>query len=445
MSRQRVDSLVIGAGAAGLSAARDLSQAGKRVVVVEARQRIGGRIFTLHDRDWPLPVELGAEFVHGEAAATFAIIRAAGLLVDELPDHHYWSSGGKLETISDFWQKVDKIRRDMSRRLRRSRGADFSFARFVGQSRMPAELRQLMLNFVEGYHAAYPDAISARSLAASDEEPSGNVQFRILSGGNALVHWLRGGLDPERTELHLNTMATRMRWKRGEVVLECRSGAGGRLENFRARTAVIALPLGVLKAQDLRFKPALDPKTRAIEKLEAGQVFKIVLRFRRSFWEEDHFIERRLAEKRAQTAPLNFVHAREAEVPTWWSPLPAHAPLLTGWAGGPRAESLLAESESTRTERSLAALAGILDVPRKLLDELLEGRAMHDWRSDPFSRGAYSYVGVGGVPAQRALARPVEQTLFFAGEATDPDQTATVAGAIASGRRAAREVLRVLH
>lgn len=443
MVRRLVDCLVLGAGAAGLAAARDLSHAGKRVTVVEARQRIGGRIFTLRDRNWPLPVELGAEFVHGQAEATFAIIRAAGLLVDELPDDHYWSVDGKLETIPDFWQKVDKMRRDISRRLRP--GADFSLARYVERSRMPAELRKLMLNFVEGYHAAYPDAISARSLAGGDEEPASNKQFRLLSGGDALVHWLRGGLDPERAVVHLNTVATRLRWRRGEVVLECRSGTGASPQSFRARTAIVALPLGVLKAQDLRFKPALEEKTRAIDKLEAGQVFKVVLRFRRSFWEEDDFIQRRLAEKRARAGPINFVHAREALVPTWWSSLPAHTPLLTGWAGGPRAEQLLAESESTRVERSLAALSTILAVPPRLLDELLEGWAMHDWRSDPFSRGAYSYPGVGGVPAQSALGRPVERTLFFAGEATDPEQNATVAGAIASGRRAAREAMRALE
>jgi monoamine oxidase len=447
MARKRVDALVIGAGAAGLAAARELSQAGKSVTIVEARQRIGGRIFTLHDRNWPLPVELGAEFVHGEAEQTFAIVRAAGILVDELPDEHYWSRGGTFETIPDFWEKVGRIRRDIARRVRRSSTTDFSFARFVARARIPPELRQLMLNFVEGYHAAYTDAISARSLAAGDEEAkdsSGNKQFRIISGTDALVHWLRGGLDPERVELHLNTVATTVQWKRGAVLLPCRSGTGHDLEPFRGRTVVVAIPLGVLKAQDLRFRPVLEDKGRALEKLETGQVFKIVLQFRQRFWADDGFVRRRLAAKRAEPAPLNFVHAREADVPTWWTALPAQVPLLTGWAGGPKADSLLSDTEATRIERSLAALSGVLGVPRGQLEELLDCWATHDWRSDPFSRGAYSYVGVGGVPAQKALARPVERTVFFAGEATEPDETATVAGAIASGRRAAREVLQVL-
>jgi monoamine oxidase len=116
--------------------------------------------------------------------------------------------------------------------------------------------------------------------------------------------------------------------------------------------------------------------------------------------------------------------------------------MLTGWAGARRGESLLRDDEQTRVERCLTALSKTLSFPRRRLDELLEAWWTHDWESDPFSRGAYTYPRVGGMAAQRALARPVEGTLFFAGEATDPDQTATVAGAIASGRRAANQLLR---
>jgi monoamine oxidase len=116
--------------------------------------------------------------------------------------------------------------------------------------------------------------------------------------------------------------------------------------------------------------------------------------------------------------------------------------LLTGWVGGKGAEALLAQEPAIRLERSLVALSAALAVPRRELEDLLESWASHDWRADPFSRGAYSYVGVGGAAGPRALARPVERTLFFAGEATHGDQMGTVAGALESGRRAAREVLR---
>lgn len=424
----RADVIVIGAGAAGLAAARDLSHAGRQVVVVEARDRIGGRVHTLHERGAPLPIELGAEFVHGEAEDTFTIIRAARLIVDELPDDHRWSRRGRLDHIPDFWGLVNRVRRDMARRLRRSPRADLSFSEYLERAKLTSEQRQLLVDFVQGYHAAYTDRISVRSIAAGDEETrdeSQNRQFRIVGGNDALMYWLQGGIDPECSELRLGTSVTRLVWKPGEVIVECRSLSGEAVGPLRARAAVVTVPHAVLQSRTLRFEPAVPQVERAIEKLEAGQVFKAVLRFRERFWDDE----------------LNFVHSRECAVPTWWTARPARAAVLTGWCGGPRADAILDESDATRIEQSLDSLSRVLSIPRREIEDQVESWRLHDWRADPLSRAAYSYVGVGGVAAQRALARPVQRTLFFAGEATDADQTGTVAGAIASGRRAARGII----
>jgi len=132
-------------------------------------------------------------------------------------------------------------------------------------------------------------------------------------------------------------------------------------------------------------------------------------------------------------------------VPTWWTSLPVRSPVLVGYVGAVPAEQLLAEDPPSRLERSLVALSEVLAVPRRELEEQLDASASHDWHADPFARGAYSYISVGGNSAPRALARPVDGTLFFAGEATDGAQIGTVAGALSSGRRAAREILRVLQ
>ena len=138
---------------------------------------------------------------------------------------------------------------------------------------------------------------------------------------------------------------------------------------------------------------------------------------------------------------IDFLHDRSGDFPTWWLARPWQVPLVTAWAGGPRADALADLDETALVDRALRGLSRMLDVPRARLDGLLESWRTHDWRRDPFSRGAYSYVGVGGLPAQRALARPVEGTLFFAGEVTEPDEMGTVAGALASGQRAARRIL----
>ena len=409
------DAIVIGAGAAGLSAARALSGARKRICLLEARPRVGGRIHTLHLPDLPLPIELGAEFVHGENATTFAIVDAAALAAAQLPDDHWWLEGGQRTRI-DFWEEIDKVRAKIGVMKR-----DISFAEFLRRRKdLTPRLRELACNFVEGYHASHADRISAQVLRSADEEQEGeNKQFRIANGQDALVDWLRAGLDPERCSLFLGTVAKRVQWSPGSVSVETDT------QRFRARALVVTIPIGVWKAGALEFDPPLREKERALEKLEAGHVVKIAFRFRERFWDE-----------------INFLHSNDRHMPTWWTFAPFRAPVLTGWAGGHAADALLAEGSEAMIDRALHAMSAAWKTPRKKIDALLAGTFTHDWQADPFSRCAYSYAAVGGANAHDALARPIRKTLFFAGEATSSDQTGTVAGAIESGTRAAREMLR---
>ncbi|HEX9292387.1 MAG TPA: NAD(P)/FAD-dependent oxidoreductase [Gemmatimonadales bacterium] len=446
--RKRVDVLVLGAGAAGLAAARDLSHAGLRVTIIEARPRVGGRILTLHDSRSPVPLELGAEFIHGERAETLSLAQAAGLAVLELPGLHDLATAGRFKAMDGFWQLVDRMNHDLARRLVR-RGRDFPVSEYLDSRSVPPSRRGMLRDFLQGFYAAHPDRLSAESLAvevrgnAERDEVAGG-QFRIANGGDALMKWLRDGLDPDRTELRLSTVAQTVEWKRESVRVGCRGADRAPLPTVTARTAVITLPLAVLKAGMVRFEPALPAKQRALAGLETGQVFKIVLRFREAIWDDAEFLKERRGPAGADRGGLNFLHGQGAEVPTWWTTLPVRSPVLVGYVGGVAAEQLLAEEPPSRLERTLVALSEILAVPRRDLEDQLDASASHDWRADPFARGAYSYIGVGGSGAPRALARPVEGTLFFAGEATDGPQIGTVAGALASGRRAAREVLRML-
>lgn len=431
---------MIGAGAAGLAAARDLSQAGLRVTILEARPRVGGRILTVHDARAPVPLELGAEFIHGEAPETLTVAQAAGLTVVELPDLHEIVTAGRFFMRADFWQAIERMNKDLARRVAQ-RGKDFPVSDYLDSKGVPPARRQMLRDFVQGFHAAHPERLSAKALAGEvadtgTEDDQLDKQFRIVNGGDALMKWLRDGLDPDRVELKLSTVVADIQWKRGEV----------RVAGVSARAAIVTLPAAVLKSGSVKFDPRIRAKQRALELIETGQVFKIVLRFRRAFWEEPDFLK----ERRAPASPeqdgksVNFLHAPGAEIPTWWTAQPIRGPVLTGWVGGAPAETLLSEDAGVRLERSLVALSDILAIPRRELDDNLDAWVSHDWRADPFARGSYSYIGVGGTGAPRALGRPVEGTLFFAGEATTPDKIGTVAGALASGRRAAREALRSL-
>ena len=443
--RKRVDVLVLGAGAAGLAAARDLSRAGLRVTVIEARPRVGGRILTVHDSRAPIPLELGAEFIHGATAETLPLAQAAGLAVLELPNSHELVTAGRFQPMRDFWELVDRMNHDLARRVT-SRGKDFPVSEYLESASVPASRRGILRDFLQGFYASHPERLSAQSLAVEVEggeerDEVAGKQFRIANGGDALMKWLRDGLDPERTEVRLSTVAEWVRWKRGAVSVACRGGDRAPLPPFNGRAALITLPLAVLKAGTVRFDPALPGKRRALAGLETGQVFKIVLRFRQAFWEEAEFLKERREKSGSSASGLSILHGHGAEVPTWWTSLPVRSPVLTGYVGGVVAEHLLAEDPPSRLERSLVALSDILAVPRRELEEQLDAWASHDWRADPFARGAYSYIGVGGNGAPRALARPVEGTLFFAGEATNGPEIGTVAGALSSGRRAARALL----
>ena len=413
---KKYDVIIIGAGAAGLSAARALTGAGKRVCLLEARPRVGGRIHTLHVSDLPLPIELGAEFIHGEVGATLDIVDAAALAIARLPDDHWWSERGERERIADFWGTIDDVRSRIGNRKR-----DISFADFLRSRRdLSPRVRELALGFVEGYHASHADRISARVLRSADgEQEDSNAQFRIANGQDALIEWLRAGVDPQRGDLLLGTVAERVQWSEGAVTVHC--GA----TRVRARQLIVTIPIGVWKAGTVVFDPPLPDKERAIAQLEAGHVVKIAFRFRERFWDD-----------------LNFLHTSDRSMPTWWTWAPFRAPVLTGWAGGHAADAMLAEGAEAMVDRALRAMASAWGVSRKRIDDLLAGTFTHDWQADPFSRCAYSYAGVGGANAHDALAKPVRRTLFFAGEATSSDQTGTVAGAIESGQRAAREVLR---
>src|SRR4051794_20809695 len=204
----KLDVIIIGAGAAGLAAAREL--AGKRIAILEARDRIGGRIHTLHPNDVALPIELGAEFVHGEAEATFSIIDSGALLAYELPDDHWWSRDGSWEEV-DFWEDVERLMSKIPKGKR-----DRSFDDFLRSRRVDPRLRELACGFVEGYHAAHADRISAQSLRTTDGEITEQKQFRIANGYDALIAWLRAGVsDPHA--LRLGEPVSEVRWKRGEV------------------------------------------------------------------------------------------------------------------------------------------------------------------------------------------------------------------------------------
>jgi monoamine oxidase len=165
--------------------------------------------------------------------------------------------------------------------------------------------------------------------------------------------------------------------------------------------------------------------------LEMGPVVRVSLCFATKFWQDE-----------PEMADVSFLFTDDPEFPTWWTSNPLPYPILTGWAAGPNASVHTGRSQDAIIQSAVGALARILELDEGKLRQQLTGAYAHDWQQDPFSRGAYSYASVGGIDAARALAAPVAETLYFAGEAANFDgYNGTVHGAMASGDRAARELL----
>jgi monoamine oxidase len=187
------------------------------------------------------------------------------------------------------------------------------------------------------------------------------------------------------------------------------------------------------EAGHIAFEPALAMKQNALPKLESGPVSKLMLRFRSAVWEQ-------FDDGRARGA--SFFHAENQPFQVFWTQVPTRAPLLVAWLGGPRVAGADPHGDTAHlANQALRSLDSLFGKQWDVTDEL-EAVYCHDWQRDPFARGAYSYVGVGGSTAREELAASVEGTLFFAGEATDTEgEAATVTGALQSGERAANEII----
>lgn len=439
----KADVAIVGAGVAGLAAMRELEGRGLRTRVLEARDRIGGRIHTIRDSRAPHPIELGAEFVHGEAAEVVEVARDDGLLMYAVEGERWRSRGGRLSRLEDFWERLDTVMRHLDAEKR-----DRSFAQFLDDApggRSAADARALAREFVEGFHAADARRISANALAdggSPSEDATEQRQMRILDGYDRVPRWL---VREHQDRITTNAVIERIEWSVDGVDLTARLGDGTTM-TVTARAAIVTVPLGVLlappgEAGAIAFSPAVDVIERIRNRLTMGSVVRIAFLFRERWWTER--IEAVPRDESLES--MTFLHGDSGDVRVWWSLHPVQAPVLIGWVGGPAAERL-AEVFGEIEDRSIEALAANLRVSRRRVASQVEACWTHDWQADPFSRGAYSYALVGGVDAASTLARPVKGTLWFAGEAADPEgRNGTVHGAIGSGRRAAQSVIRALE
>jgi monoamine oxidase len=426
------DVAVIGAGAAGLCAAAELSRHGCSVLVLEARERIGGRIHTRQLPGLSYPIELGAEFIHGEAPVTAALLRAAGIAAVDTAGIRIARRDGQLRARDGEFGDVRRLLQQAE-----SLPQDLSVEQFLASHAPGPSLESVRTDvrmMVEGFDAADPQRASVQAIAREWSGGSLAGQYRPLGGYGGLMGHLARSLDPARSRLMLDTAVEAVDWGGEAVRITARGGA--RPITLSAHRALVTLPVSILQLQAglpgaVRFEPALDDKRAALEGIALGPVIKVVLQFRRAFWAQlEH----------GRFSDAGFLHAPQAPFPTLWTALPWRVPLLTAWMGGPRAQRLAGAPRSQLIDQALSSVQHVLDLGEQVADELIAGQ-VHDWGADPHARGAYSYLTVGAAQAPQALAQPLRDTLFFAGEATSSDHSGTVEAALQSGQRAARAII----
>lgn len=451
MPRARVhhrdaDVIVIGAGAAGLAAANVLVESGLDVLVLEARNRIGGRIETGASPETGMPIELGAEFIHGTATPIRELAERYGLATIDVSGQRFEHTSRGLRVARDYSARLNRV----LGRLDAHRSPDRSFADAMRANRgsIRAADRSLATRFVEGFDAADATQVSERWLAVAGWPGRDMRESRIgrmLDGYGALMRALA---RPLGALVRLGAGVSEIRWRPGRVEV-AGAPARGRRRSWSARAVIVTVPLGVMQAAAgergaIRFDPPAPALTRSLSSGIMGPVRRLTLRFAEPFWLEPAFA------RRLGAPPLERMTFLQSRRPlafrVWWTTYPVYAPMLVAWSGGSRAGLLSGRPACELEQLAIDSLASMFRMTPARLATRLVRCYQHDWVADPFSRGAYSYARVGGARMSERLAQPVARTIWYAGEAADTiASTGTVHGAIASGQRAAREIIELIH
>ncbi len=416
--------VVIGAGAAGLMAAYTLSQKGESVCILEARDRVGGRVWPLDD-EFGQPAQGGGEFVHGSAPVTKELLKKAGLNYVSTTDGEFWNAvNGELKKPSnpDLWPALWESE-EFHEKLRELK-QDLPVSQFLSENFADEkyfELRQSILAMVTGFDAADPDQISTFTLR---EEWLGEGEWengRVKEGYSPLLKFLESECKKNRVEILLNHEVKSVETVRDRVKISCTNG-----KSFEADKAIVTVPVPLLPSI-----VGVEEKLPIAKTIGFGDVIKLVLLFKDQWW---------LKSSDQDMSRMAFIRSQEA-VSTWWTQFPNQSPLLIGWIAGPPATKLKNLTDKQLLETGLESLANIFKVSISDLKNNLLKSKVANWPQDSFARGAYSYSTVETGDAYEEMRKPIADKIYFAGEAyCSGQESATVEGALASGLETANRI-----
>jgi monoamine oxidase len=428
--------IVIGAGAAGLMTAYTLTKAGNTVKILEARNRIGGRMHTTNDDGFSAPTELGAEFVHGNLPVTLGLLKEAGIGTTHVNFEMWQYNNGAftqsaefVERWDDFLEAVNKLQHDMPL-------YDFLQQNFSGEEY--TTMRAQVENYVAGYDTADIHDVSTFALRDEWNYEDEDAQHRIDGGYVTLANYLAGICHSSGAEILLNTVVDEVVWKENFVTVKTTDGSV-----YEANKVIVALPLGVLQLPEnaegrIAFNPPLQEQTNAVNEMGFGSIIKILLEFDDAFWESEAVCKR----LDANLSTMGFLFTYGQHIPTFWTQSPLKSPLITGWLGGPPAFDKKDASNEEILDLAIESLSDAFAISAEVLKAKLVAWNVTNWTAETFTRGSYAYDTVKSPDARKLLQQPVADTIYFAGEYLyEGPSMGTVEAALTSGKNVAKLII----
>ena len=421
--------IVIGGGISGLTAARRLLEFGHNVTILEADNRLGGRIHTVQGK-FSQPVELGAEFIHGKQPLTFALMKEARCKSVLRKGNHYTIVNDDLdkgELVDEGWNKLmrelDKLQEDTDM-------ANFLDTR-LGNPEYE-ELRERVRRFAEGFDIADVNRVSAISLRNEWSNNDEEHQYHIAGGYQKLIHYLDKKVRVMGGTILTGCKVVEIRWRKGKVTAVLENGS-----THDAEKVIMTVSLGILKRGGIRFDPPIPEQEEAFRNIGFGGVIKFLFEFKEPFW-HDQLSEPDGGQVRDARSleKLSFIFS-DAPVPTWWTQRPDEFALLTGWLGGPGSFTAPKRTDALY-EKAERSLCYILKCSPTYLQSQLNHWHISNWTEESNHFGAYTYPMVRTTEARKLLSSPLSNTLYFAGEGIhEGNSSGTVEAALASGMRVA--------
>ena len=416
----KYDVIVVGAGATGLITTKCLAEAGYNVCLLEAGEMAGGRIATVTEQGFSTPVETGAEFIHGKLPLTVQLLKEAGIPYEAVEgdmigvQNGVWQKEEHDENWDKFMKELNHLKTDIT--VLEFLNSHFSETRYI-------HLRQAVQRFAEGFDLA--DISKASMLAVKKEwKDIDKKQYRIKGGYIQLINFLLDRCRVQKAVISFNTCANKISYKKDDLTVYTSDNKA-----FIAKKVVITVSIGVLQSGTIQFEPGLTDHAVAIQSLGFGPVIKFLFEFKTSFWKE--FDD-----------DIGFLLTDE-EIPTWWTQMPTESNILTGWLGGPKAAEKIFEQDETLLQSSLQSLSAIFRIPPAMLREELVHHKIINWQTLQHIKGGYSYHTPGTEQAIKILVTPIDETIFFAGEAIGGgDSPGTVESALQSGYDTAARLMK---